>query len=92
MFHYRRRILRLCVWLLSCSDILCNGIVKYSRRGNVPHGFSRSLVKRAAIRVWAFETGLLLGFMPEFVWPRLRGKISERKDRQARAERKAALP
>jgi len=32
-----------------------------------------------------------LGFMSGFVWPRLRDKISERKDRKAKAERKARI-
>lgn len=38
-----------------------------------------------------FGSGLLLGFMSGFVWPRLRDKISERKDRKAKAERKARI-
>jgi hypothetical protein len=38
-----------------------------------------------------FGSGLLLGFMSGFVWPRLRDKISERKDRRAKAERKARI-
>lgn len=38
-----------------------------------------------------FGSGLLLGFVSGFVWPRLRDKISERKDRSAKAERKARV-
>jgi hypothetical protein len=38
-----------------------------------------------------FGSGLLLGVMSGFVWPRLRDKISERKDHKAKTERKARI-
>jgi len=41
--------------------------------------------------VITFGSGLLLGFLSGFVWPRLRDRISARKDRRAKAERKARI-
>lgn len=38
-----------------------------------------------------FGSGLLLGSMSGFVWPRLRDKIAAKKDRRAKAERKAQI-
>lgn len=38
-----------------------------------------------------FGSGLLLGFVSGFVWPHLRDKISERKDRKDKAERKGRI-
>jgi hypothetical protein len=38
-----------------------------------------------------FVSGLLLGFMSGFVWPQLREKISERRDRKIKAERKVRI-
>lgn len=38
-----------------------------------------------------FVSGLLLGFISAFVWPLLRDKLSERKKRKAKAERKTGI-